>query len=182
MAQARSVCFECRQMGQEVSQCSFPDCGRKVRVKKVQLCSGHWRQSRKGRPLTTLAFRSPIGKRSECLVDRCRRPASARGRCKIHYDAKRKEWGLSRGDPVKNSLKFHYGLTIEQYERAIEKQNGLCAICKKICACGKRLAVDHNHETGKLRGLLCMRCNTAIGLLEEDTERFSSAVTYLKAA
>lgn len=63
----------------------------------------------------------------------------------------------------KRALK-KFGLTIDEYERNLERQDGVCAICKRV-EVDKRLAVDHCHETGKVRGLLCMRCNTAIGNL-----------------
>lgn len=61
-----------------------------------------------------------------------------------------------------------YGLTLEDYDVLLAEQNGVCAICKKKCATGKRLAVDHCHQTGAIRGLLCYRCNSHLGWLEAD--------------
>src|SRR5687768_13778244 len=64
-------------------------------------------------------------------------------------------------------LRRRFGITIEQYEQLLEAQGGVCGICGRPP--GKlRLAVDHNHETGEVRGLLCSDCNTAIGLLREN--------------
>src|SRR6266404_1578474 len=63
-----------------------------------------------------------------------------------------------------NRLK-RFGITLEEYDRLFELQLGGCAICKQISG-GKRLAIDHDHDTGEIRGLLCVSCNTAIGKLE----------------
>jgi hypothetical protein len=78
-------------------------------------------------------------------------------------------------------LKLKYGITLEQYDEMHKKQNGVCAICKKPCRTGQRLGVDHNHSTGQKRGLLCMACNRAIGLLEEKISYLASAARYLAA-
>lgn len=80
-----------------------------------------------------------------------------------------------------------HGLTLEQYQELVFKQHGVCAICYKpettIHAGSKQvqpLAIDHNHETKKVRGLLCSRCNTALGLLDESCERAQSLISYLE--
>jgi hypothetical protein len=67
-------------------------------------------------------------------------------------------------------LKSLYGLTVEDYEKLLAAQNGMCAACSRTPADEhhKVLHVDHCHETNKVRGLLCTRCNTALGLLRED--------------
>jgi hypothetical protein len=77
--------------------------------------------------------------------------------------------------------KKKYGITLEQYNELLVNQNNGCAICAKPCATGNNLAVDHDHETGKVRALLCKNCNTAIGLLGEDTDRMTKAIEYLKS-
>jgi len=71
-----------------------------------------------------------------------------------------------------------YGLTEEQYNNMILSQNNLCAICNKPSK-NKALNIDHNHTTGKVRGLLCHNCNLAIGLFKEDISVFTSAIKYL---
>ena len=58
-------------------------------------------------------------------------------------------------------------------------QDGKCAICSNPQE-NRRLAVDHCHKTGKVRGLLCQGCNTGIGGLKDDTERIKKAIDYLK--
>jgi len=59
-------------------------------------------------------------------------------------------------------------------------QNGLCAICKKPCDTNDVLSVDHCHETGKIRGLLCNKCNIGIGMLGDSVAGVQAALDYLK--
>ena len=76
-------------------------------------------------------------------------------------------------------LKQTYGLTLEQYDEMLEQQDSVCAICGETNLDGKRLYVDHNHETGKVRGLLCLKCNNRLGVLENKDWR-SLAEEYLQ--
>ena len=76
-------------------------------------------------------------------------------------------------------LKQTYGLTLEQYDEMLEQQGEVCAICGEANLDGKRLYVDHNHETGKVRGLLCLKCNNRLGVLENKDWR-SLAEEYLQ--
>lgn len=62
-------------------------------------------------------------------------------------------------------IPYLYGITIEDFNSLLKKQSGVCAICGKGPKGKSRLCVDHDHETGKVRGLLCYRCNMAIGAL-----------------
>ena len=68
-------------------------------------------------------------------------------------------------DKIKeNAIIRKFGLTLEQYNKLLEKQNNCCAICGKHQSELKRaLAIDHNHTTGKIRGLLCYKCNLGLG-------------------
>lgn len=66
---------------------------------------------------------------------------------------------------LKSNLKV-YNLTLEQYDQMFEDQNGVCAICGGINYGGRRLVVDHDHKTGKVRGLLCHHCNMCLGQFE----------------
>lgn len=78
-------------------------------------------------------------------------------------------------------LKQTYGITIEEYEALLEKQNNVCAICKQpeLTVRNKNLAVDHCHKSGKIRGLLCSHCNRAIGLMKDDYKILREAANYL---
>lgn len=73
-------------------------------------------------------------------------------------------------------LKSKYGLTEEQYETKKKLQGQRCAICNQV----KNLCVDHNHKTGRIRGLLCHNCNTALGFLKENTDYLFNAIRYLQ--
>lgn len=74
-----------------------------------------------------------------------------------------------------------YGITIEEYEVILKTQDGHCLFCSaNRSSTGKRLAVDHNHKTGKIRGLLCFKHNTVIGALEQQPGLLDSIVKYLK--
>lgn len=98
----------------------------------------------------------------------------------------RKKVGLGTNAQRSQILK-KYGITIYQYMDMLELQNGLCAICLKPETAAdkkygkiKNLAVDHDHKTGLVRGLLCFKCNYAIGLLEDSPQRARNAAKYLE--
>jgi hypothetical protein len=76
-------------------------------------------------------------------------------------------------------LRRDYGLTIEQYNQMFSAQGGVCAICKKPDP-KRRLAVDHCHDTGRVRELLCIKCNSAIGKLYDDPKMLDRAAAYLR--
>jgi len=82
-------------------------------------------------------------------------------------------------------LARHYGISLKEYNAMVESQDGKCAICgvdETLEIRGKtvRLAVDHCHTTGKVRGLLCAKCNQGIGCLKDDVELLQSAIDYLR--
>lgn len=79
----------------------------------------------------------------------------------------------------KSYLKRKYGMTLAEYERMFEAQGGVCAICDEARPEERALHVDHDHETGVIRGLLCFRCNNALGDLREEYELFRRAADYL---
>lgn len=79
----------------------------------------------------------------------------------------------------KNNLKKLYGVSWETYSVILESQDGGCAICGGINESGRKLAVDHNHETGEIRGLLCDKCNRGLGFFNDDIMILDLAVEYL---
>jgi hypothetical protein len=87
---------------------------------------------------------------------------------------------------IRGALKRQYNLTLEEYDSMFIDQNGLCAICEKpessktVDGHIKLLCVDHDHNTGKVRQLLCNKCNRALGMLQDDITIASNAVNYLK--
>lgn len=71
-------------------------------------------------------------------------------------------------------------MTEDDYAWLLDFQDGVCAICsRKPKAGGKRMAVDHDHRTGRVRGLLCIRCNRMLGYYNEDQMLFLNAYAYL---
>jgi hypothetical protein len=71
--------------------------------------------------------------------------------------------------------KHQYGITYQEFQRILDNQNGRCASCNDIL---KTPCLDHNHTTGKIRGILCLGCNTALGSLQDDPVRVASLLEY----
>jgi len=74
-------------------------------------------------------------------------------------------------------LRKTYGISLEDFARMVDKQDHSCAICKRKV---EKLFVDHCHETGSIRGLLCMNCNTGLGHFRDDPKVLKEAIKYLK--
>ncbi|WP_432010189.1 endonuclease VII domain-containing protein [Streptomyces cucumeris] len=114
-----------------------------------------------------------------------------RSDCKACCSARAKQWIADNSERASASkrranLAKNYGLTVAGYDALLRKQGGVCAVCGKDepnahGRTGKkfRLAVDHCHETGQVRGLLCQKCNRAIGLLSDDPILMRKAISYL---
>ena len=79
------------------------------------------------------------------------------------------------------TLQKVYGITLEEYNLLLDYQGGGCAICGKKAtkALKRNMYVDHDHDTGEVRGILCTQCNSGIGLLGDSTERLDKAKEYL---
>lgn len=92
-----------------------------------------------------------------------------------------RRWKLKNLDKIKNQvLETKYKISLEEYNKLLKLQLNGCAICKLSCSTGDKLSVDHNHETGKIRGLLCKSCNLALGNLKEDEDLIWNLLDYLK--
>ena len=93
-----------------------------------------------------------------------------------HQRNKEKNWA--------RSLARNFGITAEEYYKMLEEQNGVCAICRKPESAKhnekiRKLAVDHDHKTGEIRGLLCSNCNTGLGGFKSSLALLHSAEDYL---
>lgn len=124
----------------------------------------------------------------------CGHTKSGQGRCKRCYnrayfaanpdkrptsEALRLRYATDPYDPRRVAqFKFHYGMTPDVYAEMLEGQGGLCAICGGKT--NRNLNVDHDHETKALRGLLCGRCNTMLGLALESPDILEIAAEYLR--
>lgn len=138
------------------------------------------------------------------------KPAHARGLCKACYNKRllksnteyAKKQRQNQADWVKKNLtkskEYHknynqrvapmkkrdaqlrrdYGISLAEYQKLFKQQNGECAICSKKS--DKTLHVDHNHETGQIRGLLCFRCNYGLGYFKDSLSQFKRIVKYLE--
>ena len=81
----------------------------------------------------------------------------------------------------RKALLRKYGLTLGDYERMLFEQDERCAICESPeCDSNNSMAVDHDHQTGKVRGILCRRCNLVLGKMEDDPSLLEAAAAYLK--
>jgi hypothetical protein len=92
-------------------------------------------------------------------------------------------------DKIRNANLKKYGLTLDDYFNLLDKQNHKCKICgvpsaraPGVGASPGILCVDHDHETNKVRGLLCSHCNTGLGLFFDDISNLENAIQYLKNA
>ena len=101
----------------------------------------------------------------------------------------RREYYLKNVDRSKaRSIEKRYGIALEEYQKIIARQSGVCAICSVAPDPSRTgrgsvgtLTVDHNHETGVVRGLLCPQCNSALGLLRDSPTLIMRALAYLSA-
>lgn len=78
----------------------------------------------------------------------------------------------------RHSIKYRYGITVADYERLYLEQDGRCAIC--LIPFSGRAHIDHEHETGRIRGLLCRPCNVGLGHFGDNVEGLMRAVAYLE--
>lgn len=93
---------------------------------------------------------------------------------KTHPDRLKSELARQRNYDLRK-----FGLTPELYKEKSREQWNVCGICGQLTKCGRRLAVDHNHRTGKVRGLLCDKCNLAIGYFRDSKVLLENAIIYL---
>jgi hypothetical protein len=127
--------------------------------------AGHHQCSRCRAVLPDTEFGSSAGKKPRIA-----------GYCRACVETARKEVDYAHHTKVRR-----YGLTVADYDALLTEQNGACAICHRP-PIGKRLAVDHCHTTGKVRGLLCSPCNVSLGQFDDDPRRLLEAAKYLLRA
>ena len=98
-------------------------------------------------------------------------------RVKKHQAANKSQWA-EYGH--RKNIRRHYGVEPEQYAAMGEEQGWVCAICSNPTVNGYRLAVDHDHVTHKIRGLLCEQCNNGLGRFKDNPELLRLAALYLE--
>jgi len=117
-------------------------------------------------------------------------PAGACRDCRteLHKTRKRKDPSIYERIEWPCKLKRLYGITVEQYDNILSEQKGRCAICGSESSQSRsyklvgraKFSVDHCHTTGKVRGLLCTKCNRALGLMNDSIESVLRMAEYLK--
>lgn len=161
--------------------CKLP--GEAIPGKKSTKCRECWRKYERERYKNNPKRREQVKAQSKALwADPKRRQARLdriNARRRIDPEARQKEIDENHKLKLKR-----LGLTLTDYERMIEVQEDCCAICLKpeiVRRLGRvvRLAIDHDHATGKIRGLLCCSCNRAIGMLRDSAENCRRAEAYL---
>lgn len=121
---------------------------------------------------------SADGHRSNCKTCKNTRTAQWREANRDKYNAYMRDKNAARYP--RDRLR-RYGLTLERYEEMLKEQDGLCAICRKPPQGKRPLVIDHDHKTGRVRGLLCYGCNRALAVLDSPV-LLGSAQAYLKVA
>jgi hypothetical protein len=134
------------------------------------------------KPLTAFA---KCSKRTDKLQPWCKK-------CRADYNrvysretqrGKRRYGAMTPEQRRLRKVAFSYGVDGETYARMLREQNGVCALCKKPETMRNRenLCVDHDHATGRVRGLLCQKCNQGLGYLGDTVESLEAAIAYIKS-
>lgn len=160
-----------------------------------------WRRKRKGDTLCTYCGKKPMHAKGfcrtcyyrylhtgspelkrrviTCKIEGCSSLVVFRGYCEEH-----KHKAPNKRTEMHKYLVNKFGITIDDYERIYNKQGGVCAICgqpeiRRYNGNIIKLAVDHCHETGKVRGLLCSMCNLSLGGFNDSADLLKNAINYL---
>lgn len=101
--------------------------------------------------------------------------------CKICNTIEKRKWREANQDKNRNTKYLRkFGITLNDVVAIIQQQNNKCAICNINIELGSKTHLDHDHLTGKIRGVLCQKCNHAIGLFKDSTKVLKSAILYLE--
>ncbi len=150
------------------STCSRSGCPGKPKAKG--LCGTHYERFRTGKSLDPPIRQYETGVRL-CKAEGCDKPRASSGTyCAAHYYKPRKRL-------------YRYGLTVEAFNQLLVEQDGRCAVCRTDTPSGAKgvgWCVDHDHETGQVRGVLCGACNTGIGMLQDDPDVIAAALRYVQ--
>lgn len=165
------------------------------------LCSLHWQREQKSGQLSNFGRTRNLTNRThkKCTICAAIKPLNEfhivkpkrggtfpQSRCKQCNQIYCKNWFAQNSHKLfmagrKSHLKHQYGITVEQYEELMIIQKGRCAICQQLCPTGNSLSVDHHHDSGKVRGLLCRNCNSALGYSKENLAILQRMIDYLTA-
>ncbi len=143
-------------------------------MKKCRVCENE-------KPLSEF-FARGAGRRSECKT--CTTAANKRNAAgpKQRAAKSKRDAAWRKANPSKahgHAIKNLYGIDKDDYAAMLHAQGGVCAVCQEAEE-GVRLSVDHDHETRKVRGLLCGACNRMLGLAKEDIGVLRASIVYLE--
>jgi Recombination endonuclease VII len=154
--------------------------GKKLTAEHKEKIGAYWRgkprpETRKdfckrGHDMNLPGSRHP--KQGHCME--CKRITDKRHRDTAEFKAKK-----SKYNNVYNRKRF-YGLSELEFARMFVEQNGVCAICKEKDTNDRQLSVDHDHQTGKIRALLCFSCNITLGKVKDSVALLEAMIQYLK--
>jgi hypothetical protein len=173
------VKFEKRRWERQTSTCIVPGC--EGTSKTRSLCNKHYTRWQRYGVVDLPASAAP----SERFCRGCNetKPMDAFGRRGAGWVSRCKT--CTNASAQVRNLAIKYGMTLDDYERMHAQQSGVCAICMRSSVYKgeeRRLAVDHDHTTGKVRGLLCQTCNRVLGLVDDNVEVLRRAIDYLEMA
>ena len=151
----------------KLPECTEEGCAEPVKAKG--LCKMHYQRFlRYGHTM----YRDRKKPARICIIDGCDNRLYAKDLCHAHY-IKQRKWK-------------HAGVDATRYQEMLREQNGVCAICHqpetspdKASGKTKDLAIDHDHETGAIRALLCSNCNRGLGLFNDSVELLAKARDYV---
>lgn len=165
-----SVCKHCGTTTKYVSNYGCKHCSVERGMKKLndpELMAQYRTNEKKS------VYRKNNPDKIKVIQKKYRDKPSVKERQKKYYQEHKKE----RKDVY---LQKTYGISLQEYDEMLEKQDYKCAICgDKECPTGRDFAVDHDHETGEVRALLCARCNRGLGMFEY-RQAFSGLISYLE--
>jgi hypothetical protein len=138
---------------------------------------------------------TPTQKQAKAAYNKAYREANPERWAEYRRRAAVKRAAAIAADPTRTPMRVYkflkqYGLTIDQFEALLAAQGHACAICSQPLRAWvprdertlERPCIDHDHVTGKVRGILCTPCNLALGYLKDDPALFGRAIDYLKEA
>ena len=158
-------CKTCQAAGQKKRYAELPE---KARAKSAKWAAEH-----------------PEAVRASKAKHRKKHPEKNRAHARKWYaehrdeiNARKRNYRAEHLDDIR--LLQRYNITSRDYDKLLAAQNGRCAICRKPPN-GRRLSVDHDHVTGKVRGLLCQKCNAILGLADDSIAILIEATEYLNS-
>ena len=168
--------------------CSVVGCDRTHYAKGF--CNPHWRRWKRNGTPGGAFIHTP--RKGICEFAGCERTHSAKGLCATHYAQHRRGNDLApilertpeavAHRKLDRTLRKLYGIGADEYHDLLQAQGGGCAICGTTeNGSGRRLAVDHDHDTDAVRGVLCENCNFGLGSLQDSISLLENAIHYLRS-